>query len=64
MCKLVLRRDSSLLNMVEVNVRYKQQVTLNFFTIVDCCTQVLPPGARIGNYTTYFIYGDKIATQF
>ena len=30
----------------------------------DTFTHILPPGARIGNYTTCFIYGDEISAEF
>jgi len=39
--KLVLHRDSSLLNMVEATVPNKHQVILHCSKITDCFTQVL-----------------------
>ena len=62
--KLVLHRDSSLLNMVEAKLPYKHQVTIDSSKITDCCTQLLPPGPCFGDSKTYLIYGDKISSQF
>jgi len=59
-----LHRDSSLLNMVEATVPNKHQLIPHCSKITDCCTQLLPSGARIGNYKTYLIYEYKISTQF
>jgi len=61
-CKQNLHRDSNLWNMVEVNVPYKHYVTLHGFTMTQSSTQLLLSGARISNFITYFICGDKMST--
>ena len=63
-CNLVLHRDNSVLNMVEVNIPYKLQLTLYSFKITDGWVQLLPPCARIGNYTTYLIHREKYLGNF